>query len=307
MGLVERPQPRGRDSPSAAGHRRPPSVRSSRIGTTTPAARLAPDRPPTGRPASCSAPRTASSTGPGSTSCRPARSGSASATDPTSATPRSARRPAASSASLRSSTATTTGSRPARSTRRPTPPPERVAEPASDVESSGRARPRRSCAGPRHGAAARQRATEMRIVFLRGATPPTPTAAGPRCTSSRSARGWPRAATTSRVLCARHPGRPRARCVDGVRVVRRGGRLTVYLRGLAWLRSPRGRGPTWWSTSINGLPFASPLVRRRGVVALVHHVHREQWRIIYPGLARAGRLVRGEPARCRGSTAGRRS
>ena len=35
---------------------------------------------------------------------------------------------------------------------------------------------------------------------------------------------------------------------------------------------------------VNGLPFASPLVRRRGVVALVHHVHAEQWRIIYPGL-----------------------
>ncbi|MEP6814786.1 MAG: glycosyltransferase family 4 protein, partial [Marmoricola sp.] len=29
----------------------------------------------------------------------------------------------------------------------------------------------------------------------------------------------------------------------------------------------------------------SPLVRRRGLVALVHHVHREQWRIIYPGLS----------------------
>jgi glycosyltransferase involved in cell wall biosynthesis len=36
---------------------------------------------------------------------------------------------------------------------------------------------------------------------------------------------------------------------------------------------------------VNGLPFATPLVRRSGVVALVHHLHREQWHIIYPGLA----------------------
>jgi len=33
------------------------------------------------------------------------------------------------------------------------------------------------------------------------------------------------------------------------------------------------------------LPFFTPLVRRRGLVNLVHHVHREQWQIIFPGLA----------------------
>jgi glycosyltransferase involved in cell wall biosynthesis len=39
---------------------------------------------------------------------------------------------------------------------------------------------------------------------------------------------------------------------------------------------------------VNGLPFAARLVRRRGLLVLVHHVHRRQWQIIYPGLP--GRL-----------------
>jgi glycosyltransferase involved in cell wall biosynthesis len=34
---------------------------------------------------------------------------------------------------------------------------------------------------------------------------------------------------------------------------------------------------------INGLPFGARLVRHRGLLALVHHVHRAQWEIIYPG------------------------
>jgi hypothetical protein len=40
----------------------------------------------------------------------------------------------------------------------------------------------------------------------------------------------------------------------------------------------------------NGVPFLSPLVRRRTpVVNLVHHVHREQWGVVFgPTVARAG-------------------
>jgi len=86
------------------------------------------------------------------------------------------------------------------------------------------------------------------------------------------------------LLCARHPGSAPREDVDGVRLRRLGGRLTVYLWGLAWLVRHR-RDVDVVVDVVNGLPFASPLVRRHGVVALVHHVHAEQWRIIYPGLA----------------------
>ncbi len=86
------------------------------------------------------------------------------------------------------------------------------------------------------------------------------------------------------LVCARHPGAPRREDREGVHLRRLGGRLTVYLWGLAWLIRHR-RDVDVVVDVVNGLPFASPLVRRRGVVALVHHVHAEQWRIIYPGLA----------------------
>ena len=33
----------------------------------------------------------------------------------------------------------------------------------------------------------------------------------------------------------------------------------------------------------NGLPFFTRLVTRRPVIVLVHHVHREQWPVVYPG------------------------
>ena len=86
------------------------------------------------------------------------------------------------------------------------------------------------------------------------------------------------------LFCAAHPGAPGLTVRDGFRIVRRGGRLTVYLHGLLFLLSRSGRRCDAVVDVINGLPFAAPLVRRRGLVALVHHLHREQWHIIYPGL-----------------------
>lgn len=85
------------------------------------------------------------------------------------------------------------------------------------------------------------------------------------------------------VVCAAHADAPRDEIRAGVRFRRRGGRLTVYLHGLAYLLTARGRRTDVVVDVQNGLPFFSPLVRRRGLVVLVHHVHREQWQIIYPG------------------------
>jgi glycosyltransferase involved in cell wall biosynthesis len=86
------------------------------------------------------------------------------------------------------------------------------------------------------------------------------------------------------LVCAAHGAAPADEVVDGVRVRRRGGRLTVYLRGLLFLLSRTGRRQDVVVDVVNGVPFAAGLVRRRGVVVLVHHLHREQWRMIYPGL-----------------------
>ncbi|MDG4825112.1 glycosyltransferase family 4 protein [Asanoa sp. WMMD1127] len=86
---------------------------------------------------------------------------------------------------------------------------------------------------------------------------------------------------------------------DGVHVVRRGGRHTVYLfAALVYLLGAVGVGPLSRGRLgrpdlvvdvCNGLPFLSRLWSRRPVIALVHHVHREQWQVLFgPVPARVG-------------------
>ena len=53
-----------------------------------------------------------------------------------------------------------------------------------------------------------------------------------------------------------------------------------------WPSSP-GRRPRLVVDVQNGLPFGSPLVTRAPVVVLVHHVHREQWPIVFGRLGGA--------------------
>ncbi|WP_157018252.1 glycosyltransferase [Cryptosporangium arvum] len=92
------------------------------------------------------------------------------------------------------------------------------------------------------------------------------------------------------MLCAAHAhGAPEETTDSGVRIVRRGGRHTVYARA-AWeyVRGRLGR-PGVVIDVQNGLPFLSRLYARTPVVLLVHHVHREQWRVVLgPVAARFG-------------------
>jgi glycosyltransferase involved in cell wall biosynthesis len=94
------------------------------------------------------------------------------------------------------------------------------------------------------------------------------------------------AATGLRVtlFCAAHDRAPADDVVNGVRIVRRGGRLGVYPRALLHVLRHRPRVVV---DVQNGLPFFSRLVTRKPVVVLVHHVHREQWPIVFGRLGGA--------------------
>ncbi|GIH06272.1 putative glycosyl transferase [Rhizocola hellebori] len=93
------------------------------------------------------------------------------------------------------------------------------------------------------------------------------------------------------VLCAAHPHGPaEEHTADGVTVLRRGSRHTVYpraaltyLAGLVGLGrlSRRGLGRPDVIVDVgNGIPFLSKLYSRKPVIVLVHHVHREQWPVV---------------------------
>jgi len=87
------------------------------------------------------------------------------------------------------------------------------------------------------------------------------------------------------IFCVAYAGAAPDEVVDGIRFVRRGSKLSVYLLGMwALLRRQLGQVDVVVDVQ-NGLPFFTPLVTRRPVVVLVHHVHREQWPVVYPGLA----------------------
>lgn len=86
------------------------------------------------------------------------------------------------------------------------------------------------------------------------------------------------------IVCASYPGAAADETEHGVRFLRLGGRYSVYLHGLRFLLSTDGRAQDIVVDVINGIPFGARLVRRRGLLVLVHHLHREQWRMIYPGL-----------------------
>lgn len=86
------------------------------------------------------------------------------------------------------------------------------------------------------------------------------------------------------IFCAAHAAAPPEEMVDGVHFVRRGSKLTVYQEGFTALA--RGRlGPVDLVVDVqNGLPFFTRAATKAPVVVLVHHVHREQWPVVYPGL-----------------------
>lgn len=86
------------------------------------------------------------------------------------------------------------------------------------------------------------------------------------------------------IFCVAYAGAAPDETIDGIRFVRRGSKLSVYALGM-WtlLRRRLGRVDVVVDVQ-NGLPFFTPLVTRKPVVVLVHHVHREQWPVVYPGL-----------------------
>lgn len=129
-----------------------------------------------------------------------------------------------------------------------------------------------------------------------------------RVAEGLAARGW-------RVTCltATSAGLPAREDRGGVRYVRRGNRMTVYLWGLVLQLGRRLGRPDVTIDVQNGIPFASTLVTRRPVVTLVHHVHEAQWPLILrPAMARIGWWIESAVApllyrRCRYVTVSQRS
>lgn len=128
----------------------------------------------------------------------------------------------------------------------------------------------------------------LNVVFLNWRDTRNPEGGGSERYVESVARGLASAGHSVTILCAAHRNAPADEDLGGVRIVRRGGKLTVYPRALAQLWTRRGDVDVVVDVQ-NGVPFFSRLVTRRPVVVLVHHVHREQWPVVYgPTVSRFG-------------------
>jgi glycosyltransferase involved in cell wall biosynthesis len=122
------------------------------------------------------------------------------------------------------------------------------------------------------------RSTSIDVLFVNWRDVTHPEGGGSERYVHRIAEGLAASGLRVSMFCAAHDRAPAEETVGGVRVVRRGGRLGVYPRALLHVLRHRPRVVV---DVQNGLPFGSSLVTRRPVVVLVHHVHREQWPIVF--------------------------
>lgn len=117
----------------------------------------------------------------------------------------------------------------------------------------------------------------IRVMFLNWRDTSHPEAGGSERYVEQLAHGLAAQGYQVSVHCAGHSGATPVEQRDGVRFVRRGGRLTVYAHGLAAVARQR---PDIVVDVQNHVPFFSMLAHRR-VVVVVHHVGRDQWAVTF--------------------------
>ena len=139
----------------------------------------------------------------------------------------------------------------------------------------------------------------LRLAIVNWRDPWHPAAGGAERYAWELARRYAaRGARVTYVTC-RAPGQARRETVDGVDLIRLGGRFTIYPLVLAWTLAHR-RSFDAVIDCQNGIPFFTPWVlpRRVPVFCVVHHVHDAQFGLYFPGwLAWIGKVLEGPVTR----------
>ncbi len=121
----------------------------------------------------------------------------------------------------------------------------------------------------------------MRILYLSWRDRENPEAGGAETFTERTAEILSERGHQATIFTSRFPGAAPLAQHGPVRVIRRGGRFTCYLRGLAYAARHGSEYDVILDVQ-NGVPFWSPLLARIPVVNITHHVHRDQWRSLFP-------------------------
>jgi len=110
-----------------------------------------------------------------------------------------------------------------------------------------------------------------------------PQAGGAEVYLQSVAREWARCGHEVTIFCAAVDGRPERELSDGVRIIRRGGRLSVYREARRYWRREGDGHYDLVVDCVNTRPFHSPrFVRNVPIVAVIHQVAKEIWRYETP-------------------------
>jgi len=124
--------------------------------------------------------------------------------------------------------------------------------------------------------------TALRVLFLNWRDTRHPEGGGSEVYVENVARSLAAAGHDVTIFCARYPGAKAEERVDGVRFVRAGTKLSVYAEAVRRVRRKEFGDLDVIIDVQNGIPFMSRAVAQgTPVVVLVHHVHREQWPVVY--------------------------
>jgi glycosyltransferase involved in cell wall biosynthesis/O-antigen/teichoic acid export membrane protein len=155
----------------------------------------------------------------------------------------------------------------------------RVSRPASGSWSGIGARPVAAGALAGSGPAGRP----LRILAFNWRDLAHPRAGGAEVHLQSVAREWVRWGHEVTIFCAAVDGRPPRELVDGVEIIRRGGRLGVYRQARRFWRREADGSYDLVFDDVNTRPFLCPrFIRNVPVVAIIHQVAREVWRYETP-------------------------
>lgn len=138
----------------------------------------------------------------------------------------------------------------------------------------------------------------LRVLFLNWRDTRHPEGGGSEVYVENVARSLAAAGHDVTIFCAMYEGAEDRETVDGVHYVRAGSKLSVYPEAVRRLRR-REFGHLDAIVDVqNGIPFMSRAVAgATPVVVLVHHVHREQWPVVYDRVrARVGWWIESQVA-----------
>ena len=146
--------------------------------------------------------------------------------------------------------------------------------------------------GPGDLAALAEGAGIRRINMLAWRDLADPEAGGSELHSSTVAGIWARAGIEVTLRTSHAEGAPAEEVRDGYRVIRKGGRISVYPRAvlaeLARRHGPRDALVEIWT----GVPFLTPLWARGPRAAWLHHLQTDVWPLVLgPRMARLGHVI----------------